>query len=96
MPTEVPSERQQQIQTQPEMHRAVRDMRTAMREDALPLRKLARTAGSSAAALCMWERGLGGLRPAQQRAVLRIVRAEFTRFCAHVAQVAERHGIAAG
>ena len=95
MPAEVPDERQQEIQ-KPEPYRAVRDMRMAMREDAIPLRKLARTAGSSAAALCQWERGRGGLRPAQQRAVLRVVRAEFTRFCAHVAQVAERHGIAAG
>lgn len=94
MPAEVPVERQQQIQTQPttQVHRAVREMRGLV-VPPLTLKKLARAAGSSAAALCMWERGLGGLRRSQQRTVLRVVRREFALYAARVMELAQRHGV---
>jgi hypothetical protein len=95
MPMEVPVEHQQQIPRQLETHVAVRDMRTVM-GDTLTLRRLARSAGLSAATLCMWERGLCGMRPRQQRVVLQTVRREFALFCVRVAQVAERNGVRPG
>jgi hypothetical protein len=96
MPAEVLVERQQQIPIQQlEVHRAVREMRGLVIPP-LTLKKLARAAGSSAAALCMWERGLGRLRRSQQLAVLRVVRREFALYTARVVELAQRHGVRPG
>jgi hypothetical protein len=61
----------------------------------LPLSKLAARAGTHASALCRWQHRQVSLRPAIQRTVRAIVRAEFSRYAAHVAELAARHGIEA-
>ncbi len=94
MPTEVPVECQEQI-PQPEMHRAVRSMRAAM-GNGLPLRRLARSCGTSPAALCLWENGRAALPRRTQVLVSKVVREEFGKFAARVAALASQHGVAVG
>ncbi len=83
-----------QIQTQP-VHRAVRSMRIAM-GNGLPLRRLARSCGTSPAALCLWENGRAALPRRTQVLVSKLVRSEFGKFAARVAELAAQHGVAVG
>jgi hypothetical protein len=62
----------------------------------LPLARLARHCGTPASTLCDWERGRKSLRPSVQRQVRAIVRSEFAKHVVRVAELAARHGIAAG
>jgi hypothetical protein len=62
----------------------------------LPLSKLASRAGTHASVLCNWQHRRVSLRPGVQRQVRAIVRTEFARYAAHVAELAARHGIEAG
>jgi hypothetical protein len=71
----------------------VRELRGSLPGDALPLRRLGKLVGTSAASLCMWELGTRTLAPSRQREVLRIVRAEFARHVDKVVALAARHGV---
>jgi hypothetical protein len=61
----------------------------------LSLREVADRAGTHASVLCNWQRRRVSLRPAVQRQVRAIVRTEFSKHAAHVAELAARHGIEA-
>lgn len=60
------------------------------------LRKLAKMGGTSRSQLCAWTLRQKPLRPAIQRKVQALVRAEFAKHAARVAQLAAMHHIDVG
>jgi len=93
MPTASASSASQSINPEANVAVEVSELLRALPSDGMPLRRLGKLSGASPAAICLWQRGTRRLTPSQQRKVQEIVRAEFARHVARVAELAERHGV---